>query len=440
METKVQDFVDWMKRKHSVDVEATRRIEPGELLVRIPISALLTTKAARAAWVTATPEILEVKGEEFLWLYMIWGRKELSCDWYPYLQILPSDPLPWLRSAEALRWLRGTSLETAAEVIAQQEARHAELRASLGEVAGSFEDWLWARHCYLSRSFDQAAFPRSEDWESAAMCPLLDSMNHQPDAEVEARYGEETAGLWLPDTASPYEEGEEVFHLYKGQADNETLLLNYGFALPENPYDVVDHVIFPFEGEAERWEALEAMPSVWCRRGRSVLLRLSEALTSQTLEVPTELLRAAALLRGWDYQEELASCRQKAKVCRWLLEALRHMLQSMAFQEEGKLDVALVNLSGTLGRFAAREALRRAQARKPKAACCILPGHSSISRATAQYALGQFLILHKVAGIVQETATMAMLAARMEKWRVQVASRPCLVVFSPVKMFKCMGS
>ena len=29
----------------------------------------------------------------------------------------------------------------------------------------------------------------------------------------------------------------QVFHLYKGQADNETLLLNYGFALPENPYD-----------------------------------------------------------------------------------------------------------------------------------------------------------------------------------------------------------
>ena len=26
---------------------------------------------------------------------------------------------------------------------------------------GSFEDWLWARHCYLSRSFDQVAFPRS---------------------------------------------------------------------------------------------------------------------------------------------------------------------------------------------------------------------------------------------------------------------------------------
>ena len=26
--------------------------------------------------------------------------------------------------------------------------------------AGSLEDWFWARHCYLSRSFDQVAFPR----------------------------------------------------------------------------------------------------------------------------------------------------------------------------------------------------------------------------------------------------------------------------------------
>ena len=27
--------------------------------------------------------------------------------------------------------------------------------------AGSLDDWFWARHCYLSRSFDQVAFPRS---------------------------------------------------------------------------------------------------------------------------------------------------------------------------------------------------------------------------------------------------------------------------------------
>ena len=30
----------------------------------------------------------------------------------------------------------------------------------VAQAAGSWEDWLWARHCYLSRSFDQAAFPR----------------------------------------------------------------------------------------------------------------------------------------------------------------------------------------------------------------------------------------------------------------------------------------
>ena len=29
----------------------------------------------------------------------------------------------------------------------------------------------------------------------------------------------------------------QVFHLYKGQADNGTLLLNYGFCLAQNPHD-----------------------------------------------------------------------------------------------------------------------------------------------------------------------------------------------------------
>ena len=28
-----------------------------------------------------------------------------------------------------------------------------------------------------------------------------------------------------------------MFHLYKGDADNGTLLLSYGFTLSENPYD-----------------------------------------------------------------------------------------------------------------------------------------------------------------------------------------------------------
>eukprot|EP00435_Cladocopium_sp_Y103_P002065 s1937_g1.t1 len=259
----IAEFHAWLKRQHGIDVEAlgvcvrsddhgglglfaTRTIEPGELLAEIPITALLTAKAARCAWTARSQggvfqRALEVaQGEELLWLYMIWGRQDPSCNWHPYLQLLPrEDPLSWLRNPEALQWLRGTPLEGSDEVLKMQQQRHEQLREILGDLAGSFEDWLWARHCYLSRSFDQAAFPRSEDWGSAAMVPLLDSMNHRADAEVEARYGEEMAGLWLPGNKNscPYNPGDEVFHLYKGDADNGTLLLSYGFCLAQNPHD-----------------------------------------------------------------------------------------------------------------------------------------------------------------------------------------------------------
>ena len=76
----------------------------------------------------------------------------------------------------------------------------------------------------------------------------------------------------------------EVFHLYKGQADNGTLLLNYGFAVPENPYDAVTELLVPSP------LGLVRVP-------------LAEALTMRS--EPTELLRVVALARAWDYQDRL---------------------------------------------------------------------------------------------------------------------------------------
>lgn len=57
-----------------------------------------------------------------------------------------------------MAWLRGTPLEHEDEVLLEEKERHARLRETL--ELGSFEDWLWAKHCYLSRSFEQSAFPR----------------------------------------------------------------------------------------------------------------------------------------------------------------------------------------------------------------------------------------------------------------------------------------
>lgn len=421
MESKIAEFHAWLKRQHGVDVEAlgvcvrsddhgglglyaTRTIEPGERLAEIPTTALLTAQAAKSAWASRGGPIfqqaLEVaEGPELLWLYMIWGRQEPSCNWHPYLQLLPrDDPLSWLRSEEALQWLRGTPLEGSDEVLKTQQQRHQQLREILGDLAGSFEDWLWARHCYLSRSFDQAAFPRSEEWGSAAMVPLLDSMNHHADAQVEARYGEEMAGLWLPNfkNTDAYEPGDEVFHLYKGHADNGTLLLSYGFCFAQNPHDQVDRVIFQ-KDPGVSLAALEAalpLPPEHLADGR-VLIRLEEALTSTLVEPTEELLRAAALVNGENYEEGSASCRQKAQVCHWLLKALRAMMQSTAFEVHPKL-MAMVNTEGTLGRFASGVARRRLKVRHDSLGISVLPPKGP-SRAAAEYALSHFRILHRAA-------------------------------------------
>ncbi|CAJ1442473.1 unnamed protein product [Effrenium voratum] len=407
---KVQLFQEWFLKKHSLDLQefgielradehggtgvyARHRLQPGEVLAQIPTSALLYSARARQA-LPASCATLPLTEEEFLWLYMIWGREDPQYEWHPYLQLLPAqDPLRWLWDPCAQRWLAGTPID-AKEVLAEQRRRHEEVSRLLGDQAVSWEQWLWARGCYLSRSFDQAAFPRSDSWGSAAMCPLLDSMNHSAHAEVEARYDIDFAGLWLPDTGS-YEAGEEVFHLYKGNADNATLLQNYGFSLMDNPFDCVEELELP---EAK--------------------LQLAEALTMDTQEAPEELLMLCAEAKGRQYQADEASCRHKAKVCKWALKPLRQMLSRM--QEFPAGCAVLLNLRGTLGRFAGREAKRRAKARRPKAAALLLP-FSGPARDAAIFALGRFRILRRAAAAVQESAEMAILAARMEQRQAQTA-------------------
>ncbi|CAE7248140.1 SETD4 [Symbiodinium sp. CCMP2592] len=272
---KVQSFKEWLKTSFSVDLEdlgvtlrcdqfggigvfACRRLGPGDLLGRIPLEAILhagqVRKSSFGAKVLAV--MPDIPGEELLWLYMIWGREEPElCGWYPYLQILPpSDPLSWYSDEEALQWLVGTPmLQEARQAVTEQAERHLSVVGRLQKADPAFftshrfslQAWRWARSCYVSRAFDRVAFAMSGgEWDSDGLCPLLDSLNHRNDAEVEAHFDQNGARLQLPTGAVGYQVGDEVYHLYQRNLANSSLLLHYGFSSFKNPNDSVRELKF----------------------------------------------------------------------------------------------------------------------------------------------------------------------------------------------------
>ena len=80
------------------------------------------------------------------------------------------------------------------------------------------------RHEELSKLFSEG-FP--------VLLPVLDLLNYKIGAQVDWQARATYIGLQVRDN---YNEGEEIFNNY-GPRDNGTLLLSYGFAIPDNRFD-----------------------------------------------------------------------------------------------------------------------------------------------------------------------------------------------------------
>mmetsp|Transcript_28423 Transcript_28423/g.51348 ORF Transcript_28423/g.51348 Transcript_28423/m.51348 type:complete len:456 (-) Transcript_28423:44-1411(-) len=416
---------------HGLGVFATRALRAGETVAQIPSAATLHAGKAKAsqfgqAVLSALQQCeVSIEPEELLWLYMIWGRQEpKACPWYAYLQVLPdANPLSWQTDPEALAFLQGTPLaELAARELQEQKSRHAVIRQALAQKISSdvlgFEDWLWARACYLSRAFDRAAFPNEylePGWESELMLPFLDICNHFHKAGTKWRFGNSFAALTLPETSIGYEEGDEVFNLYGRGLGNSKLLMRYGFALKGNPHDCVDELLFEIKDDvlAERVAVLRSSGAATLevhQLSSCVRLRLLEGLRPRMPETPHEVLRIASLLcRGCDYNEAEADSVDKIAVSRAVAKAARGMLRRGCKQPSNlampRCRRGLALLRSLQKKLGSRKALQR---RRP------LP-LAGPSRSAAIYARSWKSILRKVAACASCEAEMAQLAAQMDE-------------------------
>lgn len=221
----------------------------------------------------------EIVERFFLMEHYLVGKKSW---WAPYIATLPGPEEVrnlQFEKVEDLAWVRGTNLFTALERQTEQWKQYYERgmeqllkfnwqNAKCGRL--TWDLFRWASTIFTSRAFtsqvladtlaaDKARpigrLSRSEatnfrngtgdehnDFEHLTkvfsegfpvLVPVLDILNYRPLAKVEWQTGYSYVGLKILESV---ESGEEVYNNY-GPRDNETLLLGYGFTVPNNPFD-----------------------------------------------------------------------------------------------------------------------------------------------------------------------------------------------------------
>ena len=215
----------------------------------------------------------------FLMEHYLVGKKSW---WAPYIATLPTpDEVQKMQfqKPDDLAWIHGTNLASAFEKQTEQwRARYEQgiqhllklnwQNAKSGRL--TWELYQWASTIFTSRSFtsdvlsdtlpyakacpigrlsrshatkfrgntgdehdDYAHLTKLFSEGFAVLIPVLDILNYRPLAQVEWQARSFYIGL---EVLEAVESGEEVHNNY-GPRDNETLLLGYGFAVPNNPFD-----------------------------------------------------------------------------------------------------------------------------------------------------------------------------------------------------------
>ncbi|KAI9028566.1 hypothetical protein DFJ74DRAFT_659322 [Hyaloraphidium curvatum] len=220
-------------------LRATRHLQAGIPVLRIPFADLYTIRSAEALFpgARALPELAAVTA--FLAHHRFLGSGSPLAG---YIASLPTDFSGWpamlpQRAVDAL------PIELRKRVMDQRRLMETHFKAVLnslefGSSFGAFirkdfaRSWLLVNSRCVSVDFRDGG-PRA----TLALAPFFDLFNHDPTVSSQIACNPATRTLDVVlDRDVP--EGEQCFIFY-GPHDDESLLLEYGFTLPNNPYEGV---------------------------------------------------------------------------------------------------------------------------------------------------------------------------------------------------------
>eukprot|EP00058_Branchiostoma_floridae_P019648 XP_002605138.1 hypothetical protein BRAFLDRAFT_122719 [Branchiostoma floridae] len=236
---------------------ATKALKHEELILVIPKRLLITIDAIMDSYLAPYIERADsqLTPSQALAVFLMCEkcRREKSF-WRPYIDILPEEyTCPAFFTEEDFRLLpnslRGKAKAKKYECHKEfmELAPFFKMLADLfpdQEDAFNFKDFKWAWSAIKTRAFDVPLggetcyrLRDSEDTSNPTMFPLVDSINHAAQAKIRHRYNEKRRCLESR-TETVYRRHAEVMNSY-GRADNDNLLLEFGFVVPGNPADTV---------------------------------------------------------------------------------------------------------------------------------------------------------------------------------------------------------
>lgn len=237
----------------------------GDKLLSIPLACMLTCEKAVDSPIgqafSAYCNGKQVQPEQILWLYMIQAKFDVEHEFHAFMQYLPSrapDLVNW--DAEERDLLQDTILFPILQRVLEDLRAFAVLveefmqaKPEFRIAAFTFDSLCWARGHQRSRRFSDALNPharittvgRTDDGNASqinengigVMIPLLDKTNHDPDAKVSWRVSDKEIAFHCEQDLD-HTTNKELKNNY-GPKSNEMLLLDFGFALPDNVHDGV---------------------------------------------------------------------------------------------------------------------------------------------------------------------------------------------------------